>query len=108
MSGRVKSASGDRDKELREVRTEGLSPARWVRGGGGRGVCSGTVAPCRDAGRQSGPPRVEARGIPVVRSYTSLEWATSWEDDGVAVRRNGNSAKTKGAYSSETRYLLGW
>lgn len=57
--------------------------ARW----GWEGVCSGTVAPCRDAGGQSGPPRAEARGIPVDRSCTSLEWATSWEDDGVAVRR---------------------
>lgn len=82
------------------MRTEGLSPARWVRGGGGRGVCCGTVAPCRDAGGQSRPPRAEARGIPEDRSYTSLEWATSWEDDGVAVRTNGNRVKTKGTHSS--------
>lgn len=60
MSGRVKSAPGDRDAEQREVGTEGLSPARWVEGGGRRGVCSGTVAPGRDAGGQSGPPRAEA------------------------------------------------
>lgn len=96
MSGRVKSAPGDRDAEQREVETEGLSPARWVRDGGGRGVCSGTVAPSGDAGGQSGPPRAGSGGIPVASSCTSPEWATSWEDDGVAARTSGKSAQTQG------------
>lgn len=98
LQGRGAEGSEDRASRLPagcEVGVEGVSAAElW-----------------RQAGTQVGRVGLPGRrpeGIPVARSCTSLEWATSWEDDGVAVRTNGKSVKTKGTYSSGPASRLEW